>query len=371
MLRTSWLLALSCTALLATSPLVGCGDDTTPQTPEATGDSTGDPSGAPETTTASTTDVADSTGDVEMDTGSCTPLPANTMPASLDNGLGTLHGTLMTPEACPPFDVVLMHVGSGATDRDGNSAATDNDSHLLLAEALQQAGIATLRYDKRGVAQSSGAIQTDVTELRFEDYVTDLELWMEALRADEAFGTLTVLGHSEGALIATIASQSTSPDRLIALAGAGRRASDVLREQLSGVLDRVLLDEALAIIDELEQGNTVDDVSPELLSIFTPAVQPYLISWFAYDPADELAALRIPTLVSIGTTDVQIPLSDAERLVEARPDAQLCIIEGMNHVLKEATLDPESQAQTYEDPTLPIVPELIDCVVDFVLEDAR
>ncbi|MEZ4384906.1 MAG: helix-turn-helix domain-containing protein [Nannocystaceae bacterium] len=87
------------------------------------------------------------------------------------------------------------------------------------------------------------------------------------------------------------------------------------------------------------------------------------------DPAPVLAGLTMPTLIAAGTTDIQVSVDDAALLAQARPDAAQCIVEGMNHVLKAATLDPDSQAQAYMDPSLPVVPALVDCVAEFVLND--
>ncbi|MCA9694481.1 MAG: alpha/beta fold hydrolase, partial [Myxococcales bacterium] len=177
--------------------------------------------------------------------------PAREAAVVIDNGVGELAGTMLIPEGCAPFPVVVIHAGSGPTDRNGNSPllAGQNDSLKQLAEALQARGIATVRYDKRGVGESVGALQRDVTALRFEDYARDLELWIDAVGGDATFGEVTALGHSEGALIATVAAASTPPDRLISLAGAGRPAPEVLREQLTASLPEDLLAEALAILD--------------------------------------------------------------------------------------------------------------------------
>ncbi len=314
------------------------------------------------------TTAADATS--ETTAGNC-PM-ATQQEVQVDNGVGTLHGTLLLPDGCAPYPIAILHVGSGPTDRDGNSPLLEgmNNSLQYLAQDLQARGIASLRYDKRGIAASAGAIDPDVTKLRFEHYADDLGLWIDYVRNDsEQFGDITLVGHSEGALIAPVASTATPPDRVVSLAGAGRPAADILREQVAGIFTGDLLTEAHTIIDELEQGNLVQTVSPELMQLFAPSVQPYMISWFAYDPAQVLANLPHPVLIAAGTTDIQIPVSDADILAAANPAAEVCIIEGMNHVLKHATLDPESQAQAYSDPERPVVPELVDCLATFILAD--
>jgi len=95
-------------------------------------------------------------------------------------------------------------------------------------------------------------------------------------------------------------------------------------------------------------------------------VQPYLISWFRYDPAKSIAELKTPVLVVQGTTDLQVTVDDAKRLAAANPKAKLVIIEGMNHVLKEVPPDRDKQMASYSDPNLRLAPEFLTGVVEFV-----
>lgn len=113
------------------------------------------------------------------------------------------------------------------------------------------------------------------------------------------------------------------------------------------------------IVQTLNEGKTAEKV-PEVLNVlFRPSVQPYLISWFRYDPAQEIAKLPMPVLIVQGTTDVQVSVQDAKLLAKAKPFAKLCIIEGMNHVLKNISGDKEKQMRSYIDPALPVAPKLI------------
>jgi len=337
---------LAIIVVIATLVLLACGDDRDP----------------PSYTTSSSSSTSGAGG-----TPACGPAVG---PIEVQTATGTLHGTVTLPEGCGPFPTVLIHVGSGPTDRDGNQTGMANDSLKLLAEGLGARGVASVRYDKRGVAASAPAGLADPADYRFHHFVDDLGAWLAELGADERFGRLTLAGHSEGSLIAILAAQSLPPAALVSLAGPGRPAADVLREQLAAQLSGALLDEANAIIDALEAGDTVDQVPAELLSIFHPTVQPYLISWFQYDPAEELAKLSGPIQIVQGTTDIQVKVVDAELLAAAYPEAELLIIDGMCHVLKEATLDSASQSQAYTDPTLPIMAELLDELAPFTLADA-
>ncbi|MCJ7811753.1 alpha/beta hydrolase, partial [bacterium] len=103
-----------------------------------------------------------------------------------------------------------------------------------------------------------------------------------------------------------------------------------------------------------------------LNSLLRPSVQPYLISWFKYDPQKEIAKLEIPVLIIQGTTDIQVSVQDAEQLTSANQRAVKQIITGMNHIMKEAELDRVLNIQTYNQPDLPLKTELIKVIVGFI-----
>lgn len=123
---------------------------------------------------------------------------------------------------------------------------------------------------------------------------------------------------------------------------------------------------ANTIIDKLVKGETVSDVPSILNSLFRPSVQPYIISWFKYDPQKEIAKLKIPVLIIQGTTDIQVGTDDADRLAKALPKSKLVIIEGMNHILKQAPADRQMNIQTYTQPDLAIKKELIETIIPFI-----
>jgi uncharacterized protein len=277
---------------------------------------------------------------------------------------GTIDGTLETPSASPS-PVVLIIAGSGPTDRDGNVSAygVRTDAYKLLAGALGARGIASLRYDKRGIGASAAAMSSE-KDLTFDTYVDDAAGWMRQLRADTRFTKIVVAGHSEGSLVGMLAAQRAPADAFVSLEGAGRPIAVVLREQLSTKLAPALYAQADAILNSLQHGKTVADVPPSLLAIFRPSVQPYLISWMKYDPAIEVAKLRIPVTIVQGTADIQTTLADAEALHAADPSSTLVVVPGMNHVLKFA---PDVSSQTtilkgYQDPTLPVDPQVVAAV---------
>jgi hypothetical protein len=292
---------------------------------------------------------------------------AQEVPVTLTTKTGALQGTLLIPAGAKrPMPVALIIAGSGPTDRDGNSPLLPgkNNSLKMLADSLGQHGIATLRYDKRGIAASVGGLGKE-SDLRFTTYVDDAVGWLEWLRADSRFSRQIVIGHSEGALIAAMAAQRSPVSRVVSIAGAGRPIGDVLEEQLSRGLPPALLSDARRIMAELKAGRAVDSIPPQLLMVFRPSVQPYMISWLPIDPAQEVGRLTVPVLIVQGTTDIQVSKADAERLAAGHPRATLDVIDGMNHVLKEVR-EASQQTASYSDPALPLHPRLVESITKFV-----
>lgn len=280
---------------------------------------------------------------------------------------GVLHGTLSLPAVEGRVPVVLLHAGSGATDRNGNSAALPgrNDSLRMVADALARAGIATLRYDKRGVGASAlpGVREAD---LRLDHYIDDATAWLRQLRDDPRFDKVVMAGHSEGAQIAAAACEKAPADACILIAGAGSGLDDILRAQLKPHMPSELYAQNERILLALKQGEQVVDVPPALLAFYRPSAQPYLISSLKVDPRAAVAALRMPVLILQGTTDLQVSVADAKALSAAAPSARLVIVPGMNHVLKLAGGDLVQQLPSYGDPELPLAPALVEAMTAFV-----
>lgn len=272
-----------------------------------------------------------------------------------------LTGELIVPETEAEMPVALIIAGSGPTDLDGNAQGIYGNSYLLLAEALEEKGIATLRYNKRTVGNV-----IDESELTFEDFVNDAVLMIEHLKKDPRFSEIVVIGHSQGGLIGQLASLETEVDKVVILSGAGRRIDQVLREQLSGQLQGDLLRSANTILESLSQGIEVTGVPESLQGLFRESVQPFYISWMAYDPLMILNQMETETLVVAGSSDLQVPVSDAERLETSSKDISFEVIDGMNHVLKDVGDDLEANYASYQNKDLPIHELLVEVLNDFI-----
>jgi pimeloyl-ACP methyl ester carboxylesterase/uncharacterized protein YfiM (DUF2279 family) len=295
------------------------------------------------------------------------PLAITEEPVTLNTPTGEIFGTLELPAAPTPVPVALIIAGSGPTDRNGNSPAIPgaNNSLRMLAAGLATRGIASVRYDKRGIAASRAAM-TGEEDLRFDHFIGDAVAWEKQLRSDPRFSTVTIVGHSEGSLIGMIAAREAGADAYVSLEGTGRKAADILAEQLKPQLSPELFAKTQGILNQLSSG-TIPNPAPTVLPmLFRPSVLPYLVSWFKYDPAVEIAKLEMPVLIIQGTTDIQTSMEDAKLLAAANPKARFVAIEGMNHILKEVSGDRMAQLPKYGDSTLVVVPKAIDEIAAFI-----
>lgn len=204
--------------------------------------------------------------------------------------------------------IVILVAGSGPTDRNGNSTVGITASYLeKLAGALAAEGFSSLRYDKRGVA-GSAPVKAE-SELTLDDFVADLNAVRTWARQRWPARPVVLVGHSEGGLIAMMASASTPPAGLVLFAAPGRPPADILRMQLSNLPEQ-LHGQAFDILSELEAGRYVSDVPAQLAALFRPSVQPFVISLLEARPAETLASVDTPVMIVGGGTDLQVGEAD-------------------------------------------------------------
>ncbi len=283
---------------------------------------------------------------------------------------GPLSGTALGPSNSDA-PVVLIVPGSGPTDRDGNNPlGVRASSYRLIAEGLASRGIRSVRIDKRGMFGSARAI-SDANAVSMEDYAADIRTWVTTIRQRMGAPCVWVLGHSEGGLAALVAAQR-APDicGLLLVSATGRRLGDVLRDQIgANPANAPIRKQAEAIIARLEAGQRIapEDIHSALLPLFRPEVQGFLISTFALDPAKLIAAYTGPTLILQGLRDIQVGRTDAERLRQAHPNAEMVLLPNANHVLKEVASDDRmANIATYQDPDRPLADGVIGALAAFV-----
>lgn len=281
-----------------------------------------------------------------------------------------IKGTLLSVERedMMPTPLVIIVVGSGATDRNGNGSGLNSDAYKLLCESLSREGISTYRYDKRAIAASAyeGMKEED---LSMELYASDVRDIVHHFYTAGTYSSIYVVGHSEGSLLSILAADDNKEiSGVVSLCGAGRPMGDVLKEQLAVQAGGVLTPITTPIIDSLSAGHKVKNVMPQLYSLFRPSVQPFLISQMRYDPAVEIAKLTCPILIISGSKDLQVKEADYEALKGAVPTCRAVRIEGMSHTLKMTDSD-NMQVQLYSvymNPALEVSSELVGEIKKFV-----
>ncbi len=273
----------------------------------------------------------------------------------------TLAGTLLMPlfSEIQYVPGIVLVAGSGPTDRNGNNPLAPDRIDLLkdIAELLARNGIASLRYDKRGIGQSTprprGSLEEQEAFFAWDNFVGDVEAaHAELLRHDEIKPYATaLLGHSEGGLLALAASKALAAKKLHALvlaATPGRRLDEILRAQIARDAPpalRLPTDRAIATI--LETGRVPTNLPPELQLLFPLYAGPFLQKLLTFDPAVLLAESRMPCLLVQGGADRQVvPMEDVQPLIDALRtrgvSGEAVVIPQVSHNLKAVTgpLDP-------------------------------
>jgi len=242
-----------------------------------------------------------------------------------------LAGTLTLPAGTGPFAAAVLIAGSGPQDRDATIA--NHKPFLVLADYLTRKGIAVLRYDKRGVGQSTGSLEMATTL----DLASDSECAIAYLksRRDIDASKIGLIGHSEGAMIApAIAASSHDIPWVVLLAAPATRGEDTLLNQSDLVARAGGLSDSQALASlnfdkqayDLLQNEPDTAVATEKLKalvkesglhrIVSPAVldaqiqmmtSPWFRFFLSYDPLPELKRTKCPVLALYGEKDLQVP----------------------------------------------------------------
>lgn len=322
------------------------------------------------------------------------PFPYQSIDVTFDGGGGSrLAGTLTLPQGAGPFPAVVLISGSGPNDRD--ETIKDHKPFAVIADALTRQGIAVLRYDKRGVAQSTGSFAA-ATSADFADDAAAAVAFLRA-RPDIAGRKIGVIGHSEGGLIAPmVAAKDPKLAFVVLLAGPAITGAEILKLQV-----RAKAEAAGAPPEEIEKrvelegrllaalGGAKDEASAKAavdkVLAGTPGLAPNMAAasrqlasspWFrnfvAYDPAPALRALKVPVLALYGDKDFQVPPSaNAEPMKAALKgdrDATVTVMPGLNHLFQLATTGLDDEYGEIEET---ISPSALDRLTAWVKAHAR
>lgn len=254
-----------------------------------------------------------------------------------------LAGTLLLDDQPRPAPVVLLISGSGPIDRNSNTKKLAIDVMGQIAAHLAAKGIGSFRYDKRGVGASTG----DYNATGLHDNIADAAAAIEMLRSRAGVNPsrVFVVGHSEGALIATeLGAADSDLAGIVLLAGTATRGEELLRWQARNVA--ASLPRAVKFILRALRQDVVASQSKRLARLKastndTERIQLVKMNakWFrefmAHDPSPSLESLRVPVLAITGSKDIQVNPDDLHRirgLVTSPCSVEL--IEDLTHLLR-------------------------------------
>ncbi|QBF33517.1 alpha/beta hydrolase [Thalassococcus sp. S3] len=294
------------------------------------------------------------------------PNPSTAKTIQIAGPSGPLEGEAIPVENAEHVLVIIP--GSGPIDRDGNGfqAGLQSNTYRLLAEDMAKVGVASLRVDKRGFFGSEAAI-ADPNDVTIAKYADDARDWIRA--ASDLAPCVWLTGHSEGGLVALAAAMDAplSLCGVILLATGGRPTGQILLYQMSqNPAMAPLMPELSSVVADLEAGQTrdVETIPLQLQALFAPGLQRYMIDLFSYDPLALAKQWTKPALVVQGDHDIQVTPTDADMLMKAMPQAKRVDLVDGTHMLK--TDQPGQPFVTYTDPDLPLHPDLVPAIVDFI-----
>lgn len=280
-----------------------------------------------------------------------------------------LSGMLKLPNSDDPQAFVLLIAGSGALDRDENGRKIRINSLKEIAEYLANHQIASMRYDKRGVGESEGSYW----DTGFLDNVADAESALKYLRSRSvAKGKPAfVMGHSEGALIAThLAAEHPDLCGAILVGGAAQTGESVMRWQavevarglrgFNAFLIRLLHIDVAKAQDKAMRKVKRSPKNWHRVGIVRKMNAKWLREFMAYDPKLDLARVKIPVLALTGSKDIQVDPSDLRRMSETIvSDFEYHEIPNMTHMLRPE--EGQASVSAYrEEVKRPVDPRLLD-----------
>ena len=246
-----------------------------------------------------------------------------------------LAGTLSLPGGAGPHPAVLLLHGSGRLDRDANAGRLRMGFGPSLAAVLAEAGIAVLRYDRRGVGASGG----DWLATGFGDNRQDAVAALRVLagRADVRAEAVGVVGHSEGAVHAMALGARPEVAAVVLLAGFARSGEDALRWQARTII-RGLPGPVRSLVRGFgnRQLARVKASSADVVRVAGSKLNArWMREMLVHDSRPDLAGIRVPVLAITGGKDVQVDPADLDRVRELVPgEVEVHRVPDLTHLLR-------------------------------------
>jgi pimeloyl-ACP methyl ester carboxylesterase len=315
-----------------------------------------------------------------------------------DKGV-SLSATLTIPAGDGPYPAVVLISGSGPQDRD--ESLLEHKPFWVIADYLTQRGIAVLRYDDRGVGESTGEFAS-ATSL---DFASDARAAYEFLRSQDGIDASKVglCGHSEGGIIAPmVAVADTRVAFVIMLAGPGVNGDQILTSQMELILSasgleaseieqqlliqRKLLDlaELEPPIDESQFSERAGEAIAPLLTdeeretdkgaaIASAAAAQLCTPWFRFflthDPTRDLRQLGCPVLVLNGSKDIQVDpnlnVPAIREALAANPESEIVVLPGLNHLFQACDTGNVDEYRSIEET---ISPDALKIIGDWITD---
>ncbi|MEO0629588.1 MAG: alpha/beta hydrolase, partial [Planctomycetota bacterium] len=312
------------------------------------------------------------------------PFPYRTEDVEIETEMGhTLAGTLTLPDPNafePPYATGILITGSGPQDRD--ETILGHKPFAVLADHLARRGIASLRCDDRGFGESTGDFASATTL----DFVDDAAAQVAFLTGRDGVGSIGLIGHSEGGLIAPfVAKDSSDVNWLVLLAGTGVPGREVIIEQSAAIqrasgADEALVLEQKAAMEALYNATLADDMvqagvsmrrlitvqmrmngvepNEQMTETMTAqqmrglTEQPWLRTFLELDPRPALREVTQPVLVLNGELDLQVlpdqNVPEIEKAMEHNSDVEVRVLPGLNHLFQPAETGSPSEYATIE-----------------------
>ncbi len=308
----------------------------------------------------------------------------------------TLKGTFAKPVGAGPFATVVLIARSGPNTRDEN--VFNHKIFVVLADYLNRQGLAVLRYDKRGVGESTGNYAAATSA----DFISDAEAAVAYLRTRKDVDTRHVglVGHSEGGLIApAVAAADPGVGFIVLMSGPGVRGDRILLTQgdllarADGAPETVIAlghaqrSQAFAIV---EASKDAADAKTQLAAVTAKAVaagqlkpdvadrsiaeltSPWMYSFLRYDPVPALQQVRVPMLALGGSLDLQVEpkenLAAIKAALKADKDVTVTELPGLNHLFQDARTGALSEYGTIEET---VSPTALKTIGDWIVARTR